>query len=91
VARRVEAAEHLLPTRPGRLALGLLAARRANGQVVGQTNENGAAIEGKAYQVNDLFATIFAAMGFNPKKEFRTEFGSMAKATDDGEPIAELL
>jgi hypothetical protein len=31
------------------------------------------------------------AMGLDPAYEFRTEFGAVAKATEDGKPIAALL
>lgn len=63
----------------------------AHGEVIGQTNENGTAIDGERHSVPDLFATIFTALGIKPSTEFPTNFGSMTKATDDGRPIAALL
>ena len=63
----------------------------AHGGVIGKTNRAGTAIDGAKHYVPDLFATIFEAMGFDSLHEFPTDFGSMTKATDDGEVIAELL
>lgn len=63
----------------------------AGGQAVGRTNENGTEIDGQSYQAADLIATIFDRMGIDPSHEFQTSFGSPTRATDDGEPIKELL
>ena len=63
----------------------------AGGQVVGRTSPSGSAIEGEAATVSDLFATIFAALGIDPEKEFRTEFGAPTSITDGGRVIAPLL
>ena len=62
-----------------------------SGIVVGETNELGTKINGKPYQVADLFATIYSAFGIQPEQEFTTEFDSPTTATDGGEVISELL
>jgi hypothetical protein len=42
------------------------------------------------YQVADLFATVFAALGIDPAHEFQTTFGSPTQASDHGAAIAQL-
>lgn len=61
------------------------------GIAVGQTNRLGTEIEGQSHPVADLFATVFAALGIDPAKEFRTSFDSPTSATDKGIPIAALV
>jgi uncharacterized protein (DUF1501 family) len=61
------------------------------GVAVGRTNATGLEIDGDKVTVPDLFATLMTAMGLDPAYEFRTEFGAVAKATEDGKPIAALL
>ena len=61
------------------------------GRVVGCTNASGTKIEGPSYQVADLFATIFRAMGINPNEEFETSFGAPTTVTEAGSPIPELF
>ncbi len=61
------------------------------GLTVGATNELGTSIEGKAYQVADLFATLFSAFGIQPDQEFKTDFDSPTTATNDGKIISELV
>ena len=41
--------------------------------------------------VPDLFATLFACFGLDPKRRFRTDFGGTATLTDGGNPIRALL
>ena len=62
----------------------------AEGQVIGSTNRDGTGIEGQAYTVPDLFATLFGRIGVDPGHEYETSFGSMTTATDSGKVIAEL-
>ena len=62
----------------------------AGGRVIGKTNKTGTEIEGQSYNVADLFATIFAALGISPDQEFTTSFDSPTDATDGGKVIAEL-
>lgn len=61
------------------------------GQVVGTTNRNGNAIDGDAWQVADVSATILHLLGTSPEEEFTTSFGSPTKATDDGKVISQLI
>lgn len=61
------------------------------GLTIGKTNRDGTAIEGEAYSVPDLFATLFDRIGITPGQEFATQFGSMTTATDEGELIRELV
>lgn len=61
------------------------------GQIVGATNRTGTEIDGDAYGVPDLFATVFAALGIDPAAQFTTAFDSPTSATDDGKVIQELL
>lgn len=61
------------------------------GLSVGRTNAQGTEIDGRPYHVADLMATIFQRMGIDPQQEFQTSFGSPTRATDDGQPMAELL
>ena len=63
----------------------------AGGRVIGTTNRLGTQIEGNAYQVADLFATLFQSLGIDPAHEFETSFGSPATATDNGTPIQALM
>lgn len=60
------------------------------GQVVGRTNRGGTAIDGDAYRIADVAATILSLLGTAPDEEFTTSFGSPTKATDDGNVITEL-
>ena len=60
------------------------------GRVIGKTNKVGREIEGDSHQVPDLFATVFAALGIAPTKEFTTSFDSPAPVTDGGTPIPGL-
>ncbi len=59
-------------------------------QIVGSTNKNGTAIDGKTIGIADLFATLLSQSGIDPAKEFRTRFDSPAPATDGGTSISEL-
>lgn len=61
------------------------------GLAIGKTNRDGTAIEGDAYSVPDLFATLFNRIGITPDQKFATQFGSMTTATDEGTPIRELI
>jgi hypothetical protein len=60
------------------------------GRVVGETDRAGAGIEKDPVTVPDLFATLFAAFGLDPRRRFRTEFGGTATLTDNGTPIKAL-
>ena len=61
------------------------------GGIVGATNDLGTQIDGASYNVPDLFATLFTVLGIDPSSEFETDFGSPARATDNGTVISELV
>ena len=61
------------------------------GRVIGETDRLGNGIVKDAVSVPDLFATLFACFGVDPKRRFRTEFGGTATLTDGGTPIRALL
>ncbi len=61
------------------------------GVVVGQTNETGLEIVGDKVTIPDLFATLLTGLGIDPAHEFRTEFGAVAPASDNGKAISALL
>ena len=58
---------------------------------VGKTDSNGRRIDGDAYQVADLFATLLHAFGIEADREFTTDFDSPTTATDEGKLIRELV
>ena len=61
------------------------------GQVIGETDRGGTAIEGDSLRVADLFATVLERLGIDPQQEFQTSFDSPTQATDDGKPIQPLI
>lgn len=66
------------------------------GQVVGESDENGAQIVSRATSMGDVFATIYKAFGIDWTKEYDTPIGrpiKIANALEDrtGTPIPELL
>lgn len=60
------------------------------GQVIGQTNTDGTAIDGKTHRVADVAATLLSRLGVAPDQTFQTSFGSPTEATDDGIPVESL-
>uniref|UniRef100_A0A7C4QR80 DUF1501 domain-containing protein n=1 Tax=Schlesneria paludicola TaxID=360056 RepID=A0A7C4QR80_9PLAN len=65
--------------------------RVAGGRSFGHTDRLGLEIESGRVTVPDLFATLLQALGIDPRKEFRTEFGAIAPASDHGSVIDGLL
>ena len=61
------------------------------GRVVGETDRSGGTIAKDPVPVPDLFATLFAAFGVDPRRRFKTDFGGTATLTDQGSPIRALL
>lgn len=61
------------------------------GRVVGETNGGGTEIKGGAVKVADLFATLYAACGIDPKKKMFNKEGKLFTTTDKGNTIKELL
>ena len=62
------------------------------GQVYGSTNEAGDAIKDNPVNMNDLFATYFAAMGIKPDTQVRDNLGRPGPiAGDKAKAVAELV
>jgi Protein of unknown function (DUF1501) len=64
------------------------------GQVFGATDKNGTSVARDAVGVSDVFATVFQALGVDPKKEIRDPNGRPIKITGEGEsakPIKALF
>ena len=62
------------------------------GAVIGRTTPDGAFVDGKGYDIGDLFHTIFALLGIDAKKtRYRHKGQRLAIAHDDCEPIKELM
>jgi Protein of unknown function (DUF1501) len=62
------------------------------GQVYGSTNDAGDAIKDNAVNMNDLFATYFAAMGIKPDTQIRDNLGRPGPiAGDKAKAVAELV
>jgi hypothetical protein len=56
------------------------------GQAYGETNETGTAVKDKPVKVGDLYATLFKALGLDPKTQVRDNIGR-PMAIADGNPI----
>ena len=64
----------------------------AEGAVVGATDKLGFDVTGQAYDEQNLFATIFAALGINPHTEFNIPtLPDFHYVEDNSEPIKEVL
>ena len=62
------------------------------GQVYGSTNEAGDAIKDNPVNMNDLFATYFAALGIKPDTQVRDNLGRPGPISGDkAKAIAELV
>jgi hypothetical protein len=61
-----------------------------NGQVIGQTNENGKEIIGEAYSSEDLMATIIKNLGISLETTFTSKNGRPIKIANSGRPIQKL-
>ena len=66
------------------------------GQVVGQSDEQGAYILDRPVSIGDVFATVYKALGIDWHKEYMTPVGrpiKIANSFDDltGKPLAELI
>ncbi len=81
---------------PGCWSLVLGGGGLQTGQVVGQSDEQGAVIVERPISIGDLFATVYKAMGIDWHKEYMTPVGrpiKIANSFDDltGQPISELV
>jgi uncharacterized protein (DUF1501 family) len=61
------------------------------GQLVGATDASGFAVTDRPVTVPDLFCTICAALGIDPRHEYDTPVGRPMKLVDGGEPVRELF
>lgn len=63
----------------------------AGGRVVGATNEAGVEIQDRPVSVADLFSTLYASFGVDPRKEFMSQARRPLKILEGGEPVKELM
>jgi uncharacterized protein (DUF1501 family) len=61
------------------------------GQVIGETDAGGSAVEKRPVTVPDLFQTICTSLAIDPAKENMSGIGRPIKIVDGGEPVKELL
>jgi uncharacterized protein (DUF1501 family) len=61
------------------------------GRLVGETGKDGSQITREPTKIADVFATVYQAVGIDPKKKYYSPQGSLVKATEDGQPIKKLL
>ena len=61
------------------------------GQVIGETDSGGNAVEKRPVTVPDLFQTICTSLVIDPAKENLSGIGRPIKIVDGGEPVKELL
>jgi uncharacterized protein (DUF1501 family) len=61
------------------------------GQVVGATDAGGQEVTERAVTVNDLFRTVYAALGIDADQENMSRIGRPIKLVDGGSVIGELL
>jgi hypothetical protein len=62
------------------------------GQAIGSTSENGKSIkDGKAYQAEDLVATVCSALGMDMNKSYTAKNGRPMKIANGGTAIKELI
>lgn len=62
-----------------------------NGQAIGQTNEDGTAVIGKAYTPGDIWATVAYAMGIPIDTVHTSSNGRPMRIANGGTPIKELI
>jgi hypothetical protein len=62
------------------------------GQVYGKLDEGGENVKDKKVTVNDIFATVYKALGLDPASQVRDNIGRpLAIAGDSAKPIADLV
>jgi uncharacterized protein (DUF1501 family) len=61
------------------------------GRVIGETDKAGREVIGARHKVADLFATLYRACGIDTNRKFFNREGKLAKPTDNGVPIKDLL
>lgn len=77
---------------PNAWSLTMFGSGIAQGAVVGETDKLGFDVKGEAFNEQNLFATIFAALGINPHGEFKIPtLPNFHYVEDQAEPIREVL
>lgn len=61
------------------------------GQVIGATDAEGAQVADRPVTVSDLFATLLAAKGLDPAKQYTTPQGRPIRIADKGQVVQELF
>ena len=65
-------------------------ARVKAGQVIGATDETGAFVTKRPFRPADVAATIYSALGIDPRKQIHTPDGRPLEILDEGESIRDL-
>jgi uncharacterized protein (DUF1501 family) len=71
------------------LALGGCGVR--GGQVIGATNRLGTAVQDRPVSVQDLFCTLYHALGINPRREHQTNVGRPLALVEGGQTVREVF
>jgi hypothetical protein len=61
------------------------------GRVIGSTDKDGVEVKERPVTVPDLFATVYSALGVDPKKKNISPLGRPIALSDNGVPVKELL
>jgi uncharacterized protein DUF1501 len=61
------------------------------GRVIGATDATGSELRDRPVAIPDLLATIYAALGLDPGREFTTPDGRPVRRLDGGTPLPELF
>jgi len=61
------------------------------GRVIGATDRDGVEVKDRPVTVPDLFATIYTAIGVDPRKKVVSPLGRPIAFSDNGVPVKELL
>lgn len=61
------------------------------GRVIGRTDEGGAEVADRPVTAQDLFQTVYHALGIDPARENMSPIGRPIKIVDGGKPVTELF
>lgn len=61
------------------------------GRVIGSTDKDGVEVKERPVTVPDLFATVYSALGVDPKKKNISPLGRPIALSDNGVPVKEIL
>ncbi len=76
---------------PKAWSMALAGAGIQGGRVVGETDKDGVEVKERPVTVPDLFATMYSALGVDPKKKHISPLGRPIALSDNGVPVKELL